>query len=99
MKLKNPVLIGFGIKDRSSFSKACSYANGAIIGTAYIKILENATGTEIPARTHGFYQFTEMKIVIIKYNAGNIQSVLFALERIGVEALVTDDPDLNPVSG
>lgn len=35
-----------------------------------------------------------MKIVIIKYNAGNIQSVLFALERIGVQALVTDDPDL-----
>ena len=35
-----------------------------------------------------------MKIVIIKYNAGNIQSVLFALERIGAEALVTDDPDL-----
>jgi len=35
-----------------------------------------------------------MKIVIIKYNAGNIRSVLFALERIGAEALVTDDPDL-----
>ena len=35
-----------------------------------------------------------MKIVIIKYNAGNIQSVLFALERIGVEALVTDNPEL-----
>lgn len=34
-----------------------------------------------------------MKIVIIKYNAGNIRSVLFALERIGVEALVTDDAD------
>lgn len=32
-----------------------------------------------------------MKTVIIKYNAGNIQSVLFALERIGVQALVTDD--------
>jgi len=34
-----------------------------------------------------------MNIVIIKYNAGNIQSVLFALERIGVkaEAEVTDD--------
>lgn len=32
-----------------------------------------------------------MKTVIIKYNAGNIQSVLFALERIGVEASVTDD--------
>jgi len=31
-----------------------------------------------------------MKTVIIKYNAGNIQSVLYALERIGVTALVTD---------
>ena len=34
-----------------------------------------------------------MKTVIIKYNAGNIRSVLFALERIGVQAIVTDDPD------
>jgi glutamine amidotransferase len=33
-----------------------------------------------------------MDLVIIKYNAGNIQSVLYALERIGVEAVVTDDP-------
>lgn len=30
-------------------------------------------------------------IVIIKYNAGNIQSVLYALERIGVNAKVSDD--------
>jgi imidazoleglycerol phosphate synthase glutamine amidotransferase subunit HisH len=33
-----------------------------------------------------------MNTVIIKYNAGNIQSVLYALERIGVGALVTDEP-------
>ena len=32
-----------------------------------------------------------MKLTIVKYNAGNIQSVLYALERIGVEAIVTDD--------
>jgi glutamine amidotransferase len=32
-----------------------------------------------------------MKIVVIKYNAGNIQSVLYALERIGVQASVTDN--------
>ena len=32
-----------------------------------------------------------MKTVIIKYNAGNIQSVLYALERIGVEAIVSDN--------
>jgi glutamine amidotransferase len=34
-----------------------------------------------------------LKVVIIKYNAGNIRSVLFALERLGVEAVVTDNPD------
>lgn len=33
-----------------------------------------------------------MKTAIIRYNAGNIRSVLFALERMGVEAVVTDDP-------
>jgi glutamine amidotransferase len=32
-----------------------------------------------------------MNLVIIKYNAGNIQSVLYALERIGIAARVTDD--------
>ncbi len=32
-----------------------------------------------------------MNIVIVKYNAGNIQSVLYALERIGLNAVVTDD--------
>jgi len=35
-----------------------------------------------------------MSLVIVKYNAGNIQSVLYALERIGREAVVTDDPAL-----
>jgi glutamine amidotransferase len=34
-----------------------------------------------------------MKIVIIKYNAGNIQSVSFALERLGIDFHITDDPE------
>ena len=34
-----------------------------------------------------------MKLAIIKYNAGNIQSVLYALERLQLKAEVTDDPD------
>ena len=34
-----------------------------------------------------------MGTVIIKYNAGNIQSVLFALQRINAEASVTDNAD------
>lgn len=54
MELQNPVLIGFGIRDKASFLKACTYANGAIIGTAYIKALENSRENEIPERTMEF---------------------------------------------
>jgi len=34
------------------------------------------------------------KVVVIKYNAGNVQSVTYALERIGVSAEVSDDPEV-----
>ncbi len=34
-----------------------------------------------------------MKVAIIKYNAGNVQSVLYALQRLGINAFVTDDHD------
>jgi tryptophan synthase alpha chain len=54
MNLTNPVLIGFGIKDKSGFSKACSFASGAIIGTAFIKILENASPLQMPGRITDF---------------------------------------------
>lgn len=37
MELKNPRLIGFGISSHETFSTACRYAAGAIIGSAYIK--------------------------------------------------------------
>ncbi len=40
MNLKNPRLIGFGISDRESFSQACKQAQGAIIGSAFIKALQ-----------------------------------------------------------
>jgi len=45
-KLKNPIMVGFGIKDKETFSTACKYANGAIIGTAYIKALEGVSDVE-----------------------------------------------------
>ena len=43
MKLRNPVLVGFGIKDKKTFEAASLHANGAIIGSAYIKALEHTT--------------------------------------------------------
>lgn len=39
MQLKNPRLIGFGISNHQTYSTACRYANGAIIGSAFIKAL------------------------------------------------------------
>jgi tryptophan synthase alpha chain len=50
LKLKNPVLVGFGIKDKSTFETACKYANGAIIGSAYIKALESDDNVEMATR-------------------------------------------------
>jgi tryptophan synthase alpha chain len=52
MKLKNPVLVGFGIKDKATFEAACKYTNGAIIGSAYIKALER--GDDINETTATF---------------------------------------------
>lgn len=39
MKLSNPTMIGFGISTKETFDKACTYANGAIIGTAFVKAI------------------------------------------------------------
>ncbi|WMJ71806.1 tryptophan synthase subunit alpha [Cytophagaceae bacterium ABcell3] len=44
--LKNPLMIGFNIKDHSTFSFACQYASGGIIGSAFIKALEKSTNLE-----------------------------------------------------
>lgn len=46
MNLRNPRLIGFGIKDHATFEKACRYAHGAIIGSAFIRILQNSADLE-----------------------------------------------------
>jgi tryptophan synthase alpha chain len=39
MNLKNPGLIGFGISNHETFTNACKYAMGGIIGSAFVKIL------------------------------------------------------------
>jgi tryptophan synthase alpha chain len=52
LQLKNPVLVGFGIRDKETFDSACKYANGAIIGTAFIKELEK--GGDVTATVKAF---------------------------------------------
>ena len=41
LNLSNPLLIGFGISNKKTFQAACQNSNGAIIGSAYIKYIEN----------------------------------------------------------
>ena len=50
MQLKNPAIIGFGINNNETFSKACEYARGAIVGSAFVKFLGTESYLErIPA--------------------------------------------------
>ena len=42
MDLVNPRLIGFGISNHKTFARACQYASGAIIGSAFIKAISQA---------------------------------------------------------
>ena len=46
LQLRNAILVGFGIKDKQTFDTACRYANGAIIGSAFVKALEGSEDQE-----------------------------------------------------
>lgn len=46
MQLQNPTLIGFGISNHETFKMACRHASGAIIGSAFINVLKNASDLE-----------------------------------------------------
>ena len=50
MQLKNPILVGFGIKDKLSFENAGEFTNGAIIGSAYIKALEGSKDIDLSTK-------------------------------------------------
>jgi len=52
LEFKNPKLIGFGIHDKQSFDQACTYANGAIIGSAFIKALKQPN--DLPSNIKNF---------------------------------------------
>jgi tryptophan synthase alpha chain len=52
MQLKNPILVGFGIKDKDTFDAATVHTQGAIIGSAYIQQLTK--GGDIETTTSQF---------------------------------------------
>ncbi|TND09157.1 MAG: tryptophan synthase, alpha subunit [Bacteroidetes bacterium] len=54
MKLRNPSLIGFGIHNRETFTRACGFASGAIVGSAFIRSL--AENKDIMQAVQSFVQ-------------------------------------------
>jgi tryptophan synthase alpha chain len=52
LNLRNPRLIGFGIADKAGFERACQHAEGAIIGSALIRALEDVA--DAPAAASRF---------------------------------------------
>lgn len=46
LKLNNPYLIGFGISNNSTFSRAAQFSSGAIVGSAFINLLKTSTQIE-----------------------------------------------------
>ncbi|WP_347160378.1 tryptophan synthase subunit alpha [Pontibacter chitinilyticus] len=46
MQLQNPGVIGFGIHDKETFAAACHHASGAIIGSAFVKALQQEGSLE-----------------------------------------------------
>jgi tryptophan synthase alpha chain len=42
LDLENPYLIGFGISNYETYSQACRYASGAIVGSSFITMLKNS---------------------------------------------------------
>ncbi|WP_420152780.1 tryptophan synthase subunit alpha [Siphonobacter sp.] len=63
LNLKNPRLIGFGISDNQSFEQASKKANGAIIGSAFIKAISQ--GSDLPSTIQTFVQGIKGPVTII----------------------------------
>lgn len=46
MNLKNPRMVGFGISNKTTFEAACAHSSGAIIGSKFVNLLEEAEDAE-----------------------------------------------------
>lgn len=53
-QLTNPILAGFGVKDKTTFTQVCGQVNGGIIGSAYIHALQNSSGKSLESITQSF---------------------------------------------
>ena len=59
MHLKNPTMIGFGISNKQTFESACANANGAIIGSKFVQLLDEENGNAEKAAERLFAALAE----------------------------------------
>ena len=59
MHLKNPTMIGFGISNKQTFESACANANGAIIGSKFVQLLDEENGNADKAAERLFAALAE----------------------------------------
>ncbi|MEM7106930.1 MAG: tryptophan synthase subunit alpha [Bacteroidota bacterium] len=52
LDLVNPTLVGFGISNKATFEQACAHSNGAIIGSAFIKLI--GSSSDLKSDIHQF---------------------------------------------
>lgn len=50
MNLRSPLVVGFGIENRSQFLEVTKYAQGAIVGSAFLRAIENAADVKAAAK-------------------------------------------------
>ena len=50
MKLRSPLMVGFGIENREQFAEVTNYASGGIIGSAFLRAIENAADVRQAAK-------------------------------------------------
>lgn len=63
MQLKNPRLIGFGISDHATYSTACQFSSGAIIGSAFIRTLDKAA--DLKSAIKGFVEMVRTPEAVV----------------------------------
>lgn len=61
MELKNSKLIGFGISNHTTFEQACRYAQGAIIGSAFVKLMSDSS--DLRSAIHSFVADIRRQVV------------------------------------
>lgn len=54
LKLQSNTIVGFNIKDKSTFDFACNYADGAIIGSAFVQLLSTTPTDKLEETIHSF---------------------------------------------